>query len=54
MHRLLLYMLRWQLSTPLLWIVINNIENAIYAALIANLLGALMFYKIDKFIIRKK
>jgi len=57
MNRLLLYLLRWQASTPILslvtWLMIDN-YGSIMSAIIANLIGGLIFYQIDKKIFRMK
>ena len=47
--RFLLYLLRWQLSTPILalclcWLPFNTIINTI----VANLIGGIIFFFIDK------
>lgn len=56
MKRLSAYLLRWQLSTPILSIVIylcqNHIGN-IGSTIVANLIGGLMFYKIDRIIFKQ-
>ena len=54
--KLLLYLFRWQLSTPILFIITNyTIEQygALNAAILSNLIGGLIFYKIDKLIFNK-
>ncbi len=56
-----LYMIRWQLSTPILAPVIAWIKNSStwfnaedwMAASIANLIGGFIFYWIDKYLIFK-
>ena len=59
MNKLGLYMLRWQLSTPILALVPIAIEemcgNASFwtAAFISNLIGSLIFYWVDRKIFRK-
>jgi uncharacterized membrane-anchored protein len=56
MKRLLLYLIRWQLSTPILAIVVYFLVDKIgslNSTIIANLVGGLVFYQIDKFIFRK-
>lgn len=56
MNKLLLYLCRWQLSTPILAIVTMYTVDKIgsfYSAIIANLIGGLIFYKIDKLIFNK-
>lgn len=51
-----LYLLRWQLSTPILAACLYVLEgmNSFWATVIANLIGGLMFYWVDKVIFRKK
>lgn len=63
MKRLLAYLIRWQLSTPILAPVIayfkssptvfGTSEDWIGSA-VANLIGGLIFFKVDKFIMRAK
>ena len=55
MKKLILYLLRWQLSTPILALVIYylNNYNIIIATVIANLIGGLLFYKVDEKILNK-
>ncbi|MCL2540393.1 MAG: hypothetical protein FWE53_03055 [Firmicutes bacterium] len=51
-----LYIGRWQLSTPILYVVIwalTGLINAIWITIIANFIGALIFFWVDKFIFRK-
>ena len=50
-----MYMLRWQLSTPILAIIPaamrkKGIKNKWLEAAVANLIGSLIFYYVDKFI----
>ena len=50
-----IYLLRWQLSTPILAIVLfllNN-YNVTIATIIANLVGGLIFFWVDKFIFKE-
>ena len=51
-----LYLIRWQLSTPILAIVLKLLSNmsTLSATIIANFIGGLIFFWIDKFIFRKK
>lgn len=51
-----LYLLRWQLSTPILAIVLKVLSNmnTLTATVIANLIGGLIFFWIDKLIFKKK
>ena len=54
--RLLMYLFRWQMSTPILAGVVWYLSdyNEIVSAVVANLIGGLIFYKIDKLIFNKK
>ena len=49
-----LYLIRWQLSTPILAVVLIWLSNmnTLLATVIANLIGGLIFFWIDKFIFR--
>ena len=51
----LLYLVRWQLSTPILAIVLillADLNNPLIATIIANLIGGLIFFWVDRFIFR--
>ena len=50
----LLYLIRWQLSTPILAIVLIVLAgmSTILATVIANLIGGLIFFWIDRFIFK--
>lgn len=50
MKRFILYLFRWQLSTPILWLVIRKMGTGIWATMIANLIGGAIFFWVDKFI----
>ena len=54
--QLLLYLGRWQLSTPILslCIILIPIGNPIVKTIIANLIGGLIFYYVDKLIFKEK
>lgn len=57
MKRFLLYLLRWQLSTPILAAVVIAYFAYLgewWAAGIANLVGAIIFFWVDKWIFREK
>lgn len=59
MKQLLKYMVRWQLSTPILAIIPIILfryigDNFWVAAFVSNLVGSLIFYKIDKMIFAKE
>ena len=49
------YLLRWQLSTPILAIVLILLAKmpTIAATVIANLIGGLIFFWVDRFIFRQ-
>lgn len=52
-----MYLIRWQLSTPLLALITYLLVEdcgSIITAVIANLIGGLLFYKIDKQIFKKR
>ncbi len=52
LKRYALYLFRWQLSTPILSFVLAwlNDFNLTVATIIANLIGGLIFFWVDKFI----
>lgn len=52
----ILYLLRWQLSTPILAIVLKILSNmsTLAATIIANLIGGLIFFWVDKIIFKNK
>jgi hypothetical protein len=50
MKRFILYLFRWQLSTPILWLVVRNLGTGIWATVIANLIGGSIFFWVDRFI----
>lgn len=55
MKRFILYLLRWQLSTPILAICLNMLDfNTTINTVIANLIGGIIFYWVDKYIFRKE
>ena len=51
-----LYLIRWQLSTPILAIVLYWLSgmSTLWATVIANLIGGLIFFWVDKIIFKKK
>lgn len=54
--RFCLYTLRWQLSTPILAVVMWLLQTKtgyIGATIVANLIGACIFYWVDKYIFLK-
>jgi len=56
---MIVYMIRWQLSTPILAVVpwglaiYFGIKNYWWAAVITNIVGSWIIYPVDKFIFRK-
>ena len=52
-YKFLLYAGRWQLSTLILAPVIYLIADPLWAAIIGNLIGASIFYWIDKLIFKQ-
>ncbi len=52
----LLYLIRWQLSTPVLAICFAWLAQygTIFATVIGNLIGGLIFFWIDKWIFKSK
>ncbi|MCL1839723.1 hypothetical protein FWF89_01835 [Candidatus Saccharibacteria bacterium] len=50
----LFYLFRWQLSTPILAVVLLwlNDWNVTWATVIANLIGGLIFFWVDRFIFK--
>jgi hypothetical protein len=49
----LLYLLRWQLSTPILYICINYLPFDNFKTIISNLIGGLIFFWVDRLIFKK-
>lgn len=55
MKKLLLYLCRWQLSTPILYVCIALIPfGNLATTILANLIGGLIFYKVDQWIFKRK
>lgn len=56
LKRYILYILRWQLSTPILALVLIWLGSAgkLKATVIANFIGALIFFWVDRFIFTSK
>lgn len=50
MKKLILYLIRWQLSTPILAICLIWLSDIgeVQATIIANLIGGLIFFWVDK------
>lgn len=55
-RKYLLYIIRWQLSTPILAICLIWLSSLgeIWSTIIANFIGALIFFWIDKLIFKEK
>lgn len=50
MKRFLLYLFRWQLSTPILWLVVKQLGVGLWPTVLANLIGGAIFFWVDRFI----
>ncbi|MFH2069506.1 MAG: hypothetical protein ABII89_08635 [Candidatus Omnitrophota bacterium] len=50
MKRFILYLIRWQLSTPILWLVVRQLGGSLTSTIIANLIGGAIFFWVDRFI----
>lgn len=50
MNRFILYLIRWQLSTPILWLVVRQMGTSLFATVVANLIGGAIFFWVDRFI----
>lgn len=53
--KLILYLGRWQLSTVILYpcVLLLNSFSTLIATIVANLIGGLIFFKVDKYIMKK-
>ena len=55
MKKFILYILRWQLSTPILALILYLLHtNEILETVIANLIGGIIFFWVDKKIFNEK
>lgn len=54
MKRFLLYLIRWQLSTPILYLVVKQLGAGLLSTILANLIGGCIFFWVDKFIFTSK
>ena len=52
--KFIIYAFRWQLSTPILWLVVRNLGMRISSTIIANLIGSAIFFWVDRFIFNAK
>jgi hypothetical protein len=50
MRKFIIYLIRWQLSTPILWLAVKNLGVGIWSTVIANLIGGAIFFWVDRFI----
>jgi hypothetical protein len=50
MTRFIFYLFRWQLSTPILWLVVKQLGVGLGPTIIANLVGGVIFFWVDRFI----
>ena len=55
-NKYVLYLIRWQLSTPILAVVLSLLShmNTLIATIIANFIGGLIFFWVDKFIFKTR
>lgn len=54
-RRLAFYVLRWQLSTPILYLVMASFNlPELQKVVLANFIGALVFFPVDELIFKKK
>lgn len=56
LKKYMLYLIRWQLSTPILAIVLKIFSKCdiIISTILANLIGGLIFFWVDKIIFRER
>ena len=54
--RYILYLIRWQLSTPILALCLNLLAgmDTLWATIIANFIGGLIFFWVDKLIFKER
>ncbi len=50
----ILYLLRWQLSTPILAVIIMWLGAGVWQTIVANLVGGLIFFWVDRWIFRAR
>lgn len=55
MHKFILYLLRWELSTPILALILYLMSdcNTFVSTIVANFIGGCIFYWVDKWIFKK-
>jgi hypothetical protein len=55
MTTLMKYLARWQLSTPVLAVCVLYLPfGGVWNAIIANLIGGILFYRVDNWIFKDK
>ena len=56
LKRYSLYLLRWQLSTPILAVCLIGLTSlgAVWATVVANLIGGMIFFWVDRFIFQSE
>jgi hypothetical protein len=52
--KFLFYLLRWQMSTPVLWLVVRSLGPGLEATVLANLIGGSIFFWVDRLIFRNR
>ena len=50
LKRFFLYLVRWQLSTPILWLAVRHFGTGVGSTVLANLIGGSIFFWVDRFI----
>ena len=50
----LLYLLRWQLSTPILWFILHWLGSGLWQTVVANLVGGCLFFFVDRVIFTRR
>lgn len=51
----ILYLIRWELSSPILYLCLSKLNlGTFWNTIIANLIGGCIFYWVDRFIFKKK
>jgi len=54
MRKFVLYLTRWQLSTPILWIIVYSLGAGLWQTIVANFIGGCIFFWVDRFIFTSK
>ena len=55
MKKFILYLIRWQMSSPILYLCLRHLNfGAFFNTIIANLIGGAIFFWVDKFIFKDK